>query len=96
MKTQLWSGELAVSFQRMMQMKTDSRERPFRRAEIRRRVVKRVIACQITQEMKALQMIKTELTKRMHTSGAEVNRLRDVFSRQMAHTPSPSGPSPLA
>jgi DNA-binding Xre family transcriptional regulator len=36
-----------------------------------------VIAWQIAQEMKAQQMTKTDLAKRMHTSRAALNRLLD-------------------
>lgn len=39
--------------------------------------LKRVIAWQIAEEMKAQQMTKTELAKRMHTSRAALNRLLD-------------------
>ncbi|NDH53570.1 MAG: Fis family transcriptional regulator [Betaproteobacteria bacterium] len=39
--------------------------------------MKRVIAWQIAQEMKAQQMTKTDLAKRMHTSRAALNRLLD-------------------
>jgi antitoxin HicB len=39
--------------------------------------MKRVIAWQIAQEMKAQQVTKTELAKRMHTSRAALNRLLD-------------------
>lgn len=39
--------------------------------------MKRVIAWQIGEEMKAQQMTKTELAKRMHTSRAALNRLLD-------------------
>ncbi len=39
--------------------------------------LKRVIAWQIDQEMKAQKMTKTELAKRMHTSRAALNRLLD-------------------
>ena len=39
--------------------------------------LKRVIAWQIDQEMKAQKLTKTELTKRMHTSRAALNRLLD-------------------
>ena len=39
--------------------------------------LKRVIAWQINQEMKAQKMTKTELAKRMHTSRAALNRLLD-------------------
>ena len=39
--------------------------------------LKRVIAWQIDQEMKAQKLTKTELAKRMHTSHAALNRLLD-------------------
>ena len=39
--------------------------------------LKRVIAWQIDQEMKAQKLTKTELAKRMHTSRASLNRLLD-------------------
>ena len=39
--------------------------------------LKRVIAWQIGQEMKAQKLTKTELAKRMHTSRAALNRLLD-------------------
>ena len=39
--------------------------------------LKRVIAWQITEEMKAQQITKTELAKRMHTSRAALNGLLD-------------------
>lgn len=39
--------------------------------------LKRVIAWQITEEMKIQQITKTELAKRMHTSRAALNRLLD-------------------
>jgi len=39
--------------------------------------LKRVIAWQIDQEMKAQKTTKTELAKRMHTSRAALNRLLD-------------------
>ena len=39
--------------------------------------LKRVIAWQIAEEMKAQQITKTELPKRMHTSRAALNRLLD-------------------
>ncbi len=39
--------------------------------------MKRVIAWQIAQEMKAQQMTKTALAKKMHTSRAALNRLLD-------------------
>jgi len=39
--------------------------------------LKRVIAWQIDQEMKAQKLTKTELAKRMHTSRAALTRLLD-------------------
>lgn len=39
--------------------------------------LKRVIAWQIAKEMKAQNLTKTELAKRMHTSRAALNRLLD-------------------
>ena len=39
--------------------------------------LKRVIAWQIAQEMKVQNLTKTTLAKRMHTSRAALNRLRD-------------------
>ena len=39
--------------------------------------LKRVIAWQIDQEMKAQKLTKTELAKRMHTCRAALNRLLD-------------------
>ena len=39
--------------------------------------LKRVIAWQIDQEMKAQKLTKTELAKHMHTSRAALNRLLD-------------------
>lgn len=39
--------------------------------------LKRVIAWQIAEEMKAQKLTKTELAKRMHTSRAALNRLLD-------------------
>lgn len=39
--------------------------------------LKRVIAWQIAEEMKAQQITKTELAKRMNTSRAALNRLLD-------------------
>ena len=40
--------------------------------------MKRVISWQIAEEMKAQQITKTELAKRMHTSRAALNRLLDA------------------
>lgn len=45
--------------------------------EVTATAIKRVIAWQIAEEMKAQQMTKTELAKRMHTSRAALNRLLD-------------------
>ena len=45
--------------------------------EINLIAIKRVIAWQIDQEMKAQKLTKTELAKRMHTSRAALNRLLD-------------------
>ena len=39
--------------------------------------LKRIIAWQIAQEMKAQKLTKTELSKRIHTSRAALNRLLD-------------------
>lgn len=39
--------------------------------------IKRTIAWQIAEEMKAQNITKTELAKRMHTSRAALNRLLD-------------------
>lgn len=39
--------------------------------------VKRVIASQIAEEMKAQRMTKTRLAEKMHTSRASLNRLLD-------------------
>jgi antitoxin HicB len=39
--------------------------------------LKRVIAWQIAEEMKAQQITKSELARRMHTSRAALNRLLD-------------------
>lgn len=45
--------------------------------EVTATAIKRVIAWQIADEMKAQKMTKTELAKRMHTSRAALNRLLD-------------------
>jgi hypothetical protein len=39
--------------------------------------VKRIISWQIEQEMKAQSLTKTAMAKKMHTSGAALNRLLD-------------------
>lgn len=45
--------------------------------EVTATAIKRVIAWQIAEEMRAQKMTKTELAKRMHTSRAALNRLLD-------------------
>jgi predicted XRE-type DNA-binding protein len=45
--------------------------------EVTALAMKRVISWQIAQEMKAQQLTKTALAKRMHTSRAALNRLLD-------------------
>ena len=70
--------------------------------------LKRVIAWQIAEEMKAQHLTKTELAKRMHTSRAALNRLLDeedsssvsythldVYKRQLLkHCPPIQHPNP--
>ena len=48
--------------------------------------MKRVIAWQIAQEMKAQQLTKTALAKRMHTSRAALNRLLDENDSSLTFT----------
>jgi len=48
--------------------------------------LKRVIAWQIDQEMKAQKLTKTELAKRMHTSRAALNRLLDESDASLTLT----------
>ena len=48
--------------------------------------LKRVIAWQIDQEMKAQKLTKTELAKRMHTSRAALNRLLDEHDASLTLT----------
>jgi predicted XRE-type DNA-binding protein len=48
--------------------------------------LKRVIAWQIDQEMKAQQLTKTELAKSMHTSRAALNRLLDEHDASLTLT----------
>lgn len=48
--------------------------------------VKRVIAWQIEQEMKARQLTKTVLAKKMHTSRAALNRLLDAEDTSLTLT----------
>lgn len=45
--------------------------------EVTAAAIKRVIAWQLTEAMKKLQMTKTEMAARMHTSRSVVNRLLD-------------------
>ena len=48
--------------------------------------LKRVIAWQIAKEMKAQNLTKTELAKRMHTSLAALNRLLDEHDASLTLT----------
>jgi DNA-binding Xre family transcriptional regulator len=48
--------------------------------------LKRVIAWQIAKEMKAQNLTKTELAKRMHTSRAALNRLFDEHDASLTLT----------
>ena len=48
--------------------------------------LKRIIAWQIAQEMKAQKLTKTELAKRMHTSRAALNRLLDEIDASLTLT----------
>ena len=48
--------------------------------------LKRVIAWQIAKEMKAQNLTKTELAKRMHTSRAALNRLLDEHDSSLTLT----------
>ena len=48
--------------------------------------LKRVIAWQIAQEMKAQKLTKTELAKRLHTSRAALNRLLDENDARLTLT----------
>ena len=48
--------------------------------------LKRVIAWQIAKEMKAQNLTKTELAKRMHTSRAALNRLLDEHDATLTLT----------
>ena len=48
--------------------------------------LKRVIAWQIAKEMKAQNLTKTELAKRMHTSRAALNRLLDEHDASLTLT----------
>ena len=48
--------------------------------------LKRVIAWQIAEEMKAQHLTKTALAKRMHTSRASLNRLLDAEDTSLTLT----------
>jgi len=48
--------------------------------------VKRVIACQIEQEMKAQNLNKTTMAKKMHTSCAALSRLLDENDTSLLKT----------
>lgn len=54
--------------------------------EITATAVKRVIAWQIEQEMKARKLTKTALAQKMHTSRAAVNRLLDAEDTSLTLT----------
>ena len=57
--------------------------------------LKRVIAWQIAEAMKVQQITKTELAKRMHTSRAALNRLRDETDPSLTLTALASAASAL-
>lgn len=57
--------------------------------------MKRVIAWQIAEEMKAQNITKTELAKRMHTSRAALNRLLDEEDASLTLTTLASAASAL-
>jgi antitoxin HicB len=57
--------------------------------------MKRVIAWQIGEEMKAQNITKTELAKRMHTSRAALNRLLDEEDASLTLTTLASAASAL-
>ena len=57
--------------------------------------LKRVIAWQIGEEMKAQHLTKTELAKRMHTSRAALNRLLDEADTSLTLTTLASAASAL-
>jgi predicted XRE-type DNA-binding protein len=54
--------------------------------EVTAMAVKRVIAWQIEQEMKARKLTKTALAQKMHTSRAAVNRLLDAEDTSLTLT----------
>ncbi|MDH2918771.1 MAG: Fis family transcriptional regulator [Sideroxydans sp.] len=57
--------------------------------------VKRVIAWQIDQEMKAQKLTKTTMAKKMHTSRAALNRLLDETDTSLTLTTLSSAASAL-
>lgn len=57
--------------------------------------VKRVIAWQIDQEMKAQNLTKTSMAKKMHTSRAALNRLLDTSDTSLTLTTLSSAASVL-
>ena len=57
--------------------------------------VKRVIAWQIDQEMKAQNLTKTTMAKKMHTSRAALNRLLDATDTSLTLTTLSSAASVL-
>jgi predicted XRE-type DNA-binding protein len=57
--------------------------------------MKRVISWQIAHEMKAQQLTKTALAKRMHTSRAALNRLLDEHDASLTLTTLASAASAL-
>ena len=57
--------------------------------------VKRVIAWQIDQEMKAQNLTKTTMAKKMHTSRAALNRLLDATDTSLTLTTLSSSASVL-
>ena len=57
--------------------------------------IKRVIAWQIDQEMKAQNLTKTEMARKMHTSRAALNRLLDATDTSLTLTTLSSAASVL-
>ena len=54
--------------------------------EVNAIAIKRVVAWQIAQEMKAQQLTKTALAQKMHTSRAALNRLLDETDTSLTLT----------
>ncbi|MBS7350723.1 MAG: XRE family transcriptional regulator [Comamonas sp.] len=54
--------------------------------EVNAVAIKRVVAWQIAQEMKAQQLTKTALAQKMHTSRAALNRLLDETDTSLTLT----------